>query len=267
VTAREQRLVFGEVAQSYDDARAGYPASIAEQIFGYAGGRLPVVDVGAGTGKATAMFRAAGVPVTCVEPDPAMAAVLRASFGDRVQVRPCGFEDWTPPAGGVPLLCSAQAFHWVTPDLRWRLAHDALAPGGTLALFGHQYAFADGDLEEEINAVYRRIAPEIADPPDAAPTMPREHWFHVEMAGSGLFTDVASTAVTSVVPYPTRRYLTLLSTFSNHRMLPAERRERLHDGIGAVVDRRGGVVGTKLQTLLTMGRRPGCRRTNVGPDC
>jgi SAM-dependent methyltransferase len=255
VTTRERRLVFGEVAQDYDDVRAGYPAAVAERVFGYAGGRFPVVEVGAGTGKATAMLLAAGATVTSVEPDPAMAALLHARFGDRVRVDVCGFEDWTPPAGGVPVICSAQAFHWVDPDVRWRLAHDALAPGGTLALFGHEYAFADPDLEEKINDVYRQVAPELLDDPAEHPDTPEENWFHVEMAGSGLFTDVTSTMINSVVPYPTARYLTLLGTFSNHRMLAAERRERLHAGIGEEVDRHGGVVRVRLDTLLTVGRR------------
>jgi len=51
VTTRAQRLVFGEVARSYDDVRAGYPAEVGERVFTYAGGRYPVVEVGAGTGK------------------------------------------------------------------------------------------------------------------------------------------------------------------------------------------------------------------------
>jgi SAM-dependent methyltransferase len=267
MTAREQRLVFGEVAGAYDDVRAGYAADIGERIFAYVGGRSPVVEVGAGTGKATGMLLAAGVAVTCIEPDPQMAAVLRARFGDRVDLVDCGFEDWVPPPGGVPLICSAQAFHWICAELRWRRAHDALTDGGTLALFGHGYGFVDAGLRQEINTVYGRVAPELLNPDDDVATAPEEHWFHVEMVGSGLFTEITSTLISSVVPYPTARYLTLLATFSNHRMLPAGRRERLHAGIAEVVDRRAGVVEVRLDTLLTLGRRAGCRRTNVGPDC
>jgi SAM-dependent methyltransferase len=266
MTAREQRLVFGEVARSYDDVRAGYPGTIGERIFEYTGGLVPVVEVGAGTGKATAMLVAAGATVTCVEPDPAMAELMRAWFGRRVEVCVCGFEDWPPPPGGVPLICSAQAFHWVDPATRWRRAHDALAPGGTLALFGHGYGFADGVLEQQINTVYDQVAPELRDDPAQRPRAPEDEWYHVDMVASGLFEEVTSTWIESVVPYPTSRYLTLLATFSKHRMLPAERRERLHEGIGAVVDRAGGVVEVQLTTLLTMGRRAR-RRTNVGPGC
>jgi SAM-dependent methyltransferase len=252
---REQRLVFGEVADAYDDVRAGYPAEIAEKIFRYAGGPAAVVEVGAGTGKATAVFVAAGVPVTCVEPDPAMAAVLSGRFDGRIRLEVRGFEDWSPPAGGVPLICSAQAWHWVDETRRWRLAIDALVPGGVLALFGHRYRFADAAVEREIEAVYRRLAPTLLPPPEDSED-PEKDWFHVEMTGSGLFVDVESTLIRSAVEYPAARYRALLETFSAHRMLDERPRAELLDAVEAVVVRRGGAVMVRLDTVLSMGRRP-----------
>ena len=254
--AREQRLVFGEVAGAYDDVRAGYPAVIAERIFGYVGGPAPVVEVGAGTGKATAVFVAAGVPVTCVEPDPAMAAVLAGRFGGRVRLEVRGFEDWPPPAGGVPLICSAQAWHWVDAARRWRLASAALAPGGVLALFGHEYRLADPVFGAEVRALYGRLAPDlVGDDDDEGSTDPRAGWFHVEMAGCGLFDGVESSLVESVVDYPAARYRALLDTFSPHRMLADGARGELLGAVEAAADRRGGVVAVRLVTTLTMGRR------------
>lgn len=96
----------------------------------------------------------------------------------------------------------------------------------------------------------------LPDPADV-PDMPEAGWAHREMAGSGLFAEVGSTLVESVVEFPTARYRMLLNTFSNHRMLPGQRRARLHDAIGEVVDRHGGVVSVRLDTVLTMGRRRG----------
>jgi SAM-dependent methyltransferase len=256
---REQRLVFGEVAESYDDVRAGYAPELADAVLRYAGQPSRLVEVGAGTGKATAAFVGHGAPITCIEPDPAMAGVLRARFRDAdppVEVVECQFEDWPPPPSGVPLVYCAQAWHWVDPARRWDLAYEALAPGGTVALFGHQYAFVDAPLEAAINEVYARVAPELLD--DHSSVMPRaeDHWLHTEICASGRFVEITSMMFHRVVPYPTPRYLTLLGTFSNHRMLPEEQRARLHGGIAKVVDRHGGVVRTALDTVLTMGRRP-----------
>jgi hypothetical protein len=156
------------------------------------------------------------------------------------------------------LICSAQAFHWVDPDVRWRHAHQALVAGGVLAVFGHRYALADGELADAVHEeAYACVAPELLpDEPDR-PDALEKNVFHQEMSGCGLFADVTSTLVESVVEYPTPRYRTLLGTFSNHRMLPPPRRERLHDAIDEVVERHGGVVRVRLDTVLTMGRGRG----------
>jgi SAM-dependent methyltransferase len=250
---REQRLVFGEVADEYDEVRAGYPAELVDAVLAYTGG-VPAraVDVGAGTGKATAAFRARGVPVTAVEPDPAMAAVLRLRHPD-VEVVECRFEDWsTSQDAGVPLVMCAQAWHWVDPARRISLAHRALVPGGVLALFGHEYGFADPPVEAAVHEAYRPHAPELLDDPANPRTMT---WLTDELSGTPLFTDVTVRWFESVVPYPTARYRRLLGTFSNHRMLAPGRRTALHDAIDAVVDGYGGVVRLRLQTLLVLARR------------
>jgi SAM-dependent methyltransferase len=248
--AREQRLVFGEVADEYDDVRIGYPDALVDAVLDYCGA-VPdtMVEIGAGTGKATRAFASRVPSVTCIEPDPSMATVLRRRLGSTVHVVLSGFEDWQPPSGGVPLLACAQAWHWVDPARRLSLAHRALAPNGALALFGHSYGFADPELAAEVDAVYRRLAPELADPPALHETsVPEAH-------ASPLFTDPRSGTFTVTVPYPTARYLTLLRTFSNHRMLPASRREALHAGLAATIEARGGVLEVLATTELILARR------------
>jgi hypothetical protein len=260
VAAREQALVFGEVAGEYDDVRAGYPPELVETVLSYTGTVDALVDVAAGTGKATAAFLGTGLPITCVEPDPAMASVLRQRFAGpigagQVRVRLSRFEDWVPPAGGVRLLCCAQAWHWVDPGRRWELAHAALSEGGTLALFGHEYAFVDTVLEEALRDRYAVLAPELLDDPASRPTRPEDQPMYREMVASGRFVDLMATEFDWVLSYPTARYLTLLGTFSNHRMLPVERRTALQDGLAGVIDAHGGVVETQLKTGLALGRR------------
>ncbi len=256
-SAREQRQVFGEVADSYDEVRPGYPVEVADRIVAFAGGPpASIVESGAGTGKGSVLLRAIGVPLTCIEPDPAMAALLSRRFaGDElVSVVVSRFEDWPPPDGGVPLLAAAQSWHWVDKQRRTGLAYRALAPGGVLAVFGHHYGFADASLGDALARVYDRIAPQISEssPQQRRPAVAFDP---DELRGSGLFTGVEEHVVATVVPFDTARYLALLSTFSPHRMLPGQVREELLAALGEVVEAHGGIVEQKLTTGIWMARR------------
>src|SRR5262245_13632569 len=109
---------FGEVAAIYDEARQGYPDEALAAVTRAHGGRpISVADVGAGTGKATELLLRLGVPVTAVEPDGRMAAVLTKKF-PQVEVANVAFEEWTPPPGGVGLVACATAWHWMDERTR-----------------------------------------------------------------------------------------------------------------------------------------------------
>ncbi|MFG3054873.1 class I SAM-dependent methyltransferase [Kitasatospora sp. NPDC048239] len=127
---------YGPAASLYEVARPSYPEPAIREIVS----RLPgptLVEPGAGTGKATRLFAARGVQVTCVEPDLGMATVLLRANADAgvrgVGVHVESFEDWRPPYRSSGLVC-AQAWHWFDQERCWAKAAETVAPGGLLAL-------------------------------------------------------------------------------------------------------------------------------------
>lgn len=66
------RNPWDEVARTYDEARPSYPDQLIEDIIEKA--RLSpydrLLEIGAGTGKATIMFVERGFRVHCIEPGP-----------------------------------------------------------------------------------------------------------------------------------------------------------------------------------------------------
>lgn len=242
-------MLFGEVADNYDQARPGYPPEVAAAIRAYHGG-VPtrLVEVGAGTGRATEVLVRLDAPMTCVEPDRRMAERLTARFPE-VEVVVAAFEEWTPPPGGVPALACALAWHWLDPDTRNRRAYDALAPGGTLAVFGHRYDYVDPAQAAAIRAAFESVDP-------SPHRDPQEHWFHADIAGSGHFTDIRLVPFRRAVPLDTAAYQALVSTFSSQLKRPPELRERVLSAVGATVDGFGGTVVLDLRTTLVLARRP-----------
>ena len=122
---------FGQVADIYDRSRPAYPAEAVAWM-------LPpdardVLDVGAGTGKLTAMLTASGRSVTAIDPDPLML--------QKLQGRLPGIPTLVGTAESIPLPDASanaavfgQSWHWVDPPVASRELGRVLRPGGTLGL-------------------------------------------------------------------------------------------------------------------------------------
>ncbi|GAA4712658.1 class I SAM-dependent methyltransferase [Phytohabitans rumicis] len=240
--------VFGAVADMYDDVRPGYPPDIADAVLDYHGG-VPgeVVELGAGTGKGTAVLARLGAPLTCVEPDPRMAAVLGSRF-PQARVHLGTFEQWAPPAGGVPLIACAMAWHWLDEATRNQRVRAALAPGGTLAVFGHKYDYAD--------PVHAQAIADALHAADPGTTERTEGWFVEDIAGSGLFVGVEARVFRRHESLSTERYLQLVQTFSPFRRRSPDLQARALAALRSTVDGFGGAVVLDLRTTLALARRP-----------
>jgi len=255
VAAREQRLVFGEVADQYQRARPSYPDELYDIIAELSGVDTGdrVLDSGAGTGKATESLLARGYDVTAVEPDPEMARVLKRRFPDLL-VCNSNFEDCDLPAHGYALITAAQSWHWVDPSAGPRKAHDLLRPRGWLALFWNAGALDDCEWHDELQPIYGRITPEMTHAKLAPQQDASVQAQLSSLRTSGLFGEPVSREVHWHERYTTDAYVALLATHSNHRMLPDEQRAELHAAIAAAIDARGGVVDHPYRTDLVAFR-------------
>ncbi|MEV1176366.1 class I SAM-dependent methyltransferase [Nonomuraea sp. NPDC049784] len=244
---RERSVVFGEAVDQYESARPGYPAQLVTEVLDYAPPG-PVLEVGAGTGKATAGFAARGADLTCIEPDPRMAAALTAKCpGARVEIGI--FEEYVPDRA-FALLYSAQAWHWVDRERRWDLAHAALAPSGAVAVFWNHYVVTDPGLRSALAAVDARygVTTSSLHRIDSVRAEQSEH----ELADDPRFTDLGQRHYTRTERYEAGRYLDLVRSISAYRILDPGTRNELLREIAALL---GDGVDLTLATDLTLARR------------
>jgi SAM-dependent methyltransferase len=246
--------VFGQVADVYDRVRPGYPEQLVDDVLSYANGApAPALEVGAGTGKATTAFAARSLPVTALEPDPAMAAVLRRRAADAVTVVVSSFEEYQPPHRFGLLFC-ADAWHWMDPAVRWQRAADALRDDGTLALFWHGDRFVDDAVTAAFVEVHARCAPDLT--PEELRSPPTDDltatWPYTELVTQPEFTDA------TVRTYPWRLtlsradYLALQSTRSVYRIMPEEQRSAVFEALDGVLPDE---VALAVTTSLYLARR------------
>ncbi|MET8865453.1 class I SAM-dependent methyltransferase [Nonomuraea sp. NPDC004580] len=244
---RRRSVVFGEAVEQYEAARPGYPERLVTEVLAYAPDG-PVLEVGAGTGKATAGFAARVSDLTCVEPDPRMAATLTDKCPG-VRVVSGIFEDYVPDRS-FALLYSAQAWHWVDPDRRWDLAHAALAPSGALALFWNHYIPADDGVRAALGRLAERygLASQSLHQNEGDRAEESRHL----LDGDPRFTDLDRRRYTRTERYDADRFVTLTGTLSAYRILPPGVRERVLGEVGELV---GDGLDLTFTTELALARR------------
>jgi SAM-dependent methyltransferase len=224
---RERANSFGSAAARYDRHRPRYPAGLIADLVDRQG--IRALDVGAGTGIATAQLRDAGADVLAVEPDPQMAEIARQK---ELAVEVAGFEDWDPRGRTFDLVVFAQSFHWVEPEAALRKVRTLLTPGGRLALLWNRIvpvtpdAGALGRAYDGILEQWQRPSTDIEgehlDPLLAAAGLVGERRVHVEHPH-----------------YACADWVDLVTTYSNVLRLTADRQDELRARLTAVIGDAG----------------------------
>ncbi|WP_034288596.1 class I SAM-dependent methyltransferase [Amycolatopsis benzoatilytica] len=238
----ERALSFGQVAESYERYRLGYPAELADTVLAYAGKPVrAALEIGAGTGKATRLFAARGIAVTATDPDPAMLAELRKRVPG-VETREAALEDLRSQRRH-DLVYAAAALHWTDEDRRWPRIAALLAPGGTFASFGSPARPADPVVAQAIQVALAPFAESDEIPsPDGTPAGDELQWPGTELDRSELFADVRQVVLARRLTVPAGEYVARLSTVSAYLMLPIPVRERVFQRIRDVLPETVEVV-------------------------
>lgn len=229
------------------------------------GAGLKVLDVGAGTGIASRQFAARGVELTALEPDPEMAAAARRhneAEGFSIDVREEGFEAAELSDGAYDLIISATAWHWVDPVRGPEIAARVLRPGGVLAAFWNGPVWDGNPMRPEFEAAYAAVADAFEQRGSFFPVSGQEptdgpsEFRHAQgWAPPALFSDSARRRYRFSVNYDADTYLEVVSTHSDHNLLPAEPKRRLFDAIRAAIEAHGGRFNLVYQTTLLLARR------------
>jgi SAM-dependent methyltransferase len=257
----EQRLAFGRVAELYDRARPSYPAPVVDELIELAGLRAGdrVLEVGAGTGKLTCLLAERGLAVLALEPSAAMAEVAEVNCARHplVEVERVDFERWQAPGRPLPLVVSAQAWHWVTLELRYERAAEALEPGATLAAIWTLPDWEHTQLRDALRDAYHVAAPDLrADfpmHPASKPTDMAGDW-QAEIEASAGFGEPEVRMHPWSCAYSTTAYLELLQTHQDHILLAPAARERLLEAVAAVIDAGDGAIVLSFVTRLCLAR-------------
>lgn len=184
---------FDAWANEYDRYRPGYPDALFETIARELSlpERPRVVDLGAGTGRASIAMARRGWSVTAVEPGAPMLDELRAAAarsGVAVATRLSTAEETGQPDAAFDLATAAQAYHWFDRPRALAEMARVVRPAGGIALFWN----VRDDEHSPFLAAYTELLKRFVGDyePGARAMRGRPSQTQAEIAKSGAFGDI-----------------------------------------------------------------------------
>ncbi|MBE6759023.1 MAG: class I SAM-dependent methyltransferase [Ruminococcaceae bacterium] len=249
---------FDNAAAAYDRARPEYPDELYRDLLRYRSmdERSRALEIGVGTGKASAPILATGCSLIGIEPGETLAAMAREKLGRHnnfsLLVQTLQESDFPPES--FDLIYAATAFHWIPEEYGYPKVYELLRHGGVFARFAY-HAAQDSSrprLAEEIQELYDRLMPRTgkakgfgeADAQALAQTALRYG-----------FADAEYHLYRFPRDFTAEGYMLLLSTYPDHMNLEAENRERLFRGIYDAIERHGGVITVNYIVDLELARK------------
>jgi trans-aconitate methyltransferase len=267
-TRDQLRQTFDQVAQLYDEMRPSYPAGVFDDLIAFSGvdAQSRVFEIGCGTGHATQALASRGFAIDCVELGENMAALARRRLAlyPRVNIVVADFDTWTT-AERYDLVYSATAYHWLDPATRDQGVAAILKPGGRLAIWRNRH-IRNGSCDafvDESGAIYAQEAPELTKKRARLPGPEEVVEAERQEISAEFFEPPLYRLHLWSHPYTAAEYVQMLSTHSDHQLLPAERRQRLLDRIAALIETKyGGSVVKDYATVLQIARKKSASRAD-----
>jgi len=197
-----------------------------------------------------------GYTILALEPGDAMAALAARKCRPypNVEIVTLGFEAWPTEPEAFDLVVSAQAFHWIEPESGIAKSAEALKPGGSLALVWHLDVSHDTSFWKATQPIYDVFFPRTSAA-DTGWLLGAVGRYSEALRVSEVFADPGEMRRAWEKTYSGEDYLKLLNTFSDHRALSVTDRARFFGAIAETIDRAGGSVHRRYETVLLLARR------------
>ena len=176
---------YKDIARVYDQVRPNYPAQLIQDIIIATdiGATSSLLEIGAGTGKATIQLAEKGFKIHAIEIGKDMGEILKGKCHayPNVSVEIGTFEDWNPINNDkYDMIFCAQAFHWLDVNVKYKKCYNLLKDEGYLVLFWYN---SSGGKTEEAKVLNQKINNIIQDYMNRQTTEKKE----VRAAHSGVF--------------------------------------------------------------------------------
>ncbi len=240
----ERKNWYSPAAKAYDRARPRYPQELIQQVVEIAQLSIDskILEVGCGPATATIAFAQLGFSLVCLEPNPDFFQLAQDNCQPytNVEIENRSFEEWTVEVEKFDAVLAATSFHWISPEVAYIKAANALKERGYLILLWNKQLQPCYQVYQRLSEVYQVHAPALDTYEDRETQEKILRGLGEMVIDSGQFKDLRCGQVTSKVTYSVDRYLTLLNTYSPYLKLESQTKDTLFSALRDRIERDFG---------------------------
>ncbi|MBN3949260.1 MAG: class I SAM-dependent methyltransferase [Nostoc sp. NMS7] len=226
---------YSPAAEAYNKARPRYPQDLIRQVVELAqlSTDSKILEVGCGPGTATVGIAQLGCSIISLEPNPDFFQLAQQNCQpySNVEIQNTSFEEWKLKPLEFDAVLAASSFHWISPEVGYPKAANALKENGYLILLWNKELQPSYEVYQSLSEVYQVHTPSL----DRYEDQETQEYILRQLGNmsidSGQFKDLISGQVRSEVTYTVDEYLTLLNTYSPYIKLDPHNKESLFSGL------------------------------------
>lgn len=226
---------YSPAAEAYNKARPRYPKDLIHQVVEIAqlSTDSKILEVGCGPATATVAFAQLGCTMVCLEPNPDFfqLAQQNCQVYPNVEIQNTSFEEWTLEVGKFDAVLAATSFHWISPEVGYPKAANALQENGYSILLWNKELQPCYEVYQRLSEVYQIYAPSLDRYEDRETQEEILRGLGNMAIDSGQFKHLIAGQVTTEVTYTSDEYLTLLNTYSPYLKLDQQSKDALFAGL------------------------------------
>lgn len=242
---KKESEMFDKAAEYYDRYRPSYPNEIIEALVNNANLNKDskTLEIGAGSGKATELFKDYGFSIHCIELGENLVRNGKIKFENYSNVSfECGrFEELPDIEDEYNVIFAAQAFHWIPQPLGYQKCASLLRNGGYLAPFWNMYLYDDSEESRELLELSRKYGG-FADFINEKQAEQRIEIISNEIEDSGFFNRPTIYKCFWKEEYTADEYYGFVLTGNRFLQLPDDVKENAHKDLIKYANRFNGKI-------------------------
>ncbi|MDZ8050249.1 MAG: class I SAM-dependent methyltransferase [Aulosira sp. ZfuVER01] len=222
---------YSPAAEAYNKVRPRYPQDLISQVVEVAQltSNSKILEVGCGPATATVGLAHLGCSMMCLEPNPDFFELAQNNCQpySNVKIQNTSFEEWALNALEFDAVLAASSFHWISPEIGYAKAANALKEGGHLILLWNKELQPSYQVYKRLSEVYQLYAPVLDKYEDRETQENILRQLGSFVIDSGQFKNFKSEQIISEVSYTVDEYLMLLNTYSPYLKLEPQIKDSL----------------------------------------